>query len=194
MRYPFDDCSDEDLVRLAQSQAEAPAGREAAACLLQRHTRRVYVWCHRYANGEDEARDLAQDVLVLAYTRLATFSHRSRFTSWLFILARHRCLTHVRRRKPPFTSEVDLDALPSHDPDPEQRLLEQLGEDALRRTVCDALDPAEQDAIWLRSVERMSIDGITAVLGLRNASGARALLQRARRKLRAALEAADESA
>ena len=39
----------------------------------------------------------------------------------------------------------------------------------------------------------MSVDDITDVLDLRNASGARALLQRARRKLRAALGASSDA-
>ncbi len=193
MHGPRYDCCDEELVRLAQSHADGASRREAATCLLQRHARKVYVWCRRYARGEDEARDLAQEVLVLAYTRLDTFHHRSRFTSWLFILTRHRCLTHVRRRSPAITTEVDLDSLPAPGQDPEQSLIDRLGAHALRELVARTLEPMEQDAIWLHYSERMSVGGITAVLALRNVSGARALLQRARRKLRQALAAAGEA-
>ena len=50
----------------------------------------------------------------------------------------------------------------------------------------DELEPQEQEALWLRCFEGLSVDAITEVLAVREASGARAVLQRARRKLRAA--------
>jgi DNA-directed RNA polymerase specialized sigma24 family protein len=50
------------------------------------------------------------------------------------------------------------------------------------------LEPQEQQAIWLRCVERMPVDDVTRILGVDGSSGARAVLQRARRKLRAAIE------
>jgi len=191
MQDPFRDRSDEDLVRLAQSQPEADRGREAAACVLQRHAKKIYVWCSRYAGNDEEACDLAQEVLLEAYRRLHTFEHRSRFTSWLFSLARYHCLNHVRKFRPLLTADLDPDTLPSKGKDPERLYLDERGETELRRLIIEALSPEEQHAIWLRGVERMSIDSITEVLGLRNSSGARALLQRARRKLRAALDAGE---
>jgi DNA-directed RNA polymerase specialized sigma24 family protein len=51
----------------------------------------------------------------------------------------------------------------------------------------EVLEPAERAALWLRSFERMGMDDISKVLELRNASGARGVLQTARRKLRRAL-------
>ena len=50
------------------------------------------------------------------------------------------------------------------------------------------LEPNERLALWLRAEEEMSVAELTRVLGLENATGARALLQTARRKLRAALD------
>jgi len=44
-----------------------------------------------------------------------------------------------------------------------------------------------REALWLRCFEHMPVDEIGRVMRLENASGARGLLQRARRKLRAAL-------
>jgi len=50
-----------------------------------------------------------------------------------------------------------------------------------------SLDSVEQQAIRLRCFERMPVDAITRALDIRGSAGARAVLQRARRKLRAAL-------
>jgi RNA polymerase sigma-70 factor (ECF subfamily) len=178
--------TDEELARLAQAWPESLAGRKAAACLLQRHTRKVYVWCRRYSLSDEEARDLSQDVLLQAYRGLAAYNHRSRFTSWLFSVTRNRCLSHVRRRPPRPATEVDPDSLPADGLDPEDALLEHLDLEALGNLIRQELDPTEQEVVWLRCVERMSIRHINTVLGLQNTSGARAVLQRARRKLRAA--------
>ena len=65
---------------------------------------------------------------------------------------------------------------------------EQRSEGWLLRIIRDELAPEEQQAIWLRCVERMPLDEVTRVMKLDGASGARAVLQRARRKIRAAME------
>ncbi len=59
-------------------------------------------------------------------------------------------------------------------------------EKALRLLMGSQLDPSEEEAFWLRIVEGMSVDQITRTLRLKNASGARGILQSARRKLRRA--------
>ena len=50
------------------------------------------------------------------------------------------------------------------------------------------LEVVEARALWLMAVERMPLAEITRTLGLANATGARGVLQTARRKLRAAME------
>ena len=53
----------------------------------------------------------------------------------------------------------------------------------------DTLNPVEQQAIYLRCFERLSVGDVTRILGLSNVSGARSVLQSAREKLRRALAA-----
>jgi RNA polymerase sigma factor (sigma-70 family) len=82
----------EDLRQfLADTRGEQ--GRQAAGSLLQRHRQRVYLWCFRYLRDHERALDMAQEVLLLAYRKLPDYSHDARFTSWLFIIARNRCLS-----------------------------------------------------------------------------------------------------
>jgi len=50
----------------------------------------------------------------------------------------------------------------------------------------DELDALEQDAVYLRYFEQRPVEDIGELLRIEGASGARAVLQRARRKLRAA--------
>ena len=55
------------------------------------------------------------------------------------------------------------------------------------RTIEAVLDPEEQEAFALRYFEQLVPDEITRLMGLSARSGARGVLQRARRKLAIAL-------
>jgi DNA-directed RNA polymerase specialized sigma24 family protein len=76
-------------------------------------------------------------------------------------------------------------------PTPDRELEERLDEAALLDLIAGHLTQQEQDALWLRCMERMSVEEITRLLDIQEQSGARAVLQRARRRLRAALERQD---
>ncbi len=178
--------SDEELVARHAADPDGAAGRAAASQLLGRYQRRVYVWCHRYVRDPERALDMAQDVLLRAYRSLASFQGRSRFGSWLFAIARNRCLNALAAPALLRDDDVEPDMLAGDD-DPGRRLEEEEDEERLRRLLADHLEDDERRALWLRCFERLPVDEITRLLALDTATGARGLLQRARRKLRAAL-------
>lgn len=180
--------TDEDLIARYVADPEGRSGRAAASTLLGRHQRRVYVWCHRYVRDPERALDLAQDVLLRAFRALGTFQGRSRFSSWLFAVARNRCLNEIAAPSLVHDEGVEPDALASTDATPERMLEELQDEESLLRLLVEHLDEDERRALWLRCIERLPVEEITIVMSLDNATGARGLLQRARRKLRAALD------
>ena len=183
--------SDEELVRRYQADPDGGAGRSAAGELLLRYHGRVYQWCYRMVREREQALDLSQDAMIDALRGLRSFEHRSRFSSWLFMIVRRRCLTALRPRV--LRRDEDIPPEEIWDPrgGPEHEWIEREGETALARLIERHLDPREQEAIWLRCVERLPVDEITRLLRLDSASGARGLLQTARRKLRAALRRGD---
>lgn len=187
-RARLENLADEELVRLFRQGAEEPDGRAAASVLFQRYRDRLYNWCYRRMGSHEAALDLAQETLLAAFQALPRFEGRAAFSSWLFAIARNRCVSAWRSARPDRVQEEDLDRLPDPAPDPEALLLRRLEEDAALALVEDALDPEERLALWMRCYEGTSVDEITRHLGLTGSAGARALLQRARRKLRAALE------
>jgi RNA polymerase sigma-70 factor (ECF subfamily) len=127
---------------------------------------------------------------MAAYRALPEFQGRSKFASWLFVIARHRCLKGVRRPALLVDEEAEIDRVADPDADPVTRLERDQDEERLRRLLVDHLDADERRALWLRCFERMPVEEIGRVMRLDNATGARALLQRARRRLRAALDRA----
>jgi RNA polymerase sigma-70 factor (ECF subfamily) len=183
--------TDADLVKLINQGRDTAAGKAAAAELLGRYRRPVYVWCYRYVGEHEHALDLSQDVLMKAWQSLESFAGRSKFSSWLFAIARNRCLNEVRRVRLFDEDEPDFDRVADTQSNPARQLEEQEDEGRLIGLIKEALEPPEQKALWLRCFERLPVDEITQILEIESESGARGLLQTARRKLKAAIEEGD---
>ncbi len=178
--------TDDQLLDYFLADPRGQRGREAVEDLLGRYHGRVFQWCRGYVRDPDDALDLAQEAMINAYKGLDGFDRRARFSSWLFAITRNVCLTAVRRQPRP---TKPLDQIPeprSRVANADEDLQRRQEEEALRLLLDSKLTPLEEEAFWLRVVEKMSVDQITRVLHLDNASGARSVLQNARRKLRRA--------
>ncbi len=183
------DRTDEEIVLRFQTEPEADGVRRDVADLFARYQGRVYLWCVRHVRDHERALDLAQETLLAAYRDLGTFEGRARFSSWLFAIARNRCLSQLRRPALMTDEHADPDAVMDDGIGPDRELEERLDEEASLALIRRTLEPVEQEAIWLRCFERVAVDDITVILKIGSASGARGVLQSARRKLRSALAA-----
>ncbi len=182
-----DDCADRDDLHAARHASSARDRRHAASRLLSRYRSQIYVWCRRYVRDPETAQEMTQDILLRAYKGLPRLAPDTRFDAWVFIVTRNTCFNHLRRPKLLADENLEPDALQGSEPGPDQRLEEQEDETALLRLMDKCLAHDERQALVLRCFERMPVETITQVLGLETASGARGLLQRARRKLKSAL-------
>jgi RNA polymerase sigma-70 factor (ECF subfamily) len=181
--------SDEDLVRLAQADPEGPQGRTAASELFRRYQDRVYLWCFRRLGHHERACDLAQEVFLAAYRALPSFEGRSRFSSWLFSIARFRAISQIRTPRILLDADADPEARADPAKDPAERYIAQREEEEMLALLEEVLEPDERLALWMRCYEGLSVDEISRRLDVAGSTGARALLQRARRKLRVGLAA-----
>lgn len=64
--------------------------------LMSAYGSQVLRYCHRMLGDAEQARDVRQVVFVQAYEGLAGFEGRSSLRSWLFAIARHRCLDAIK--------------------------------------------------------------------------------------------------
>jgi RNA polymerase sigma-70 factor (ECF subfamily) len=185
---------DDELARRFRSAPSGAEGREAAGELLGRYRGRVFAWCWRRVRNREQALDLAQETLLRAYRNLGSYEGPGRFAGWLFVIARNRCLSAAR--PPPLLRDEDAAVEETVDPrpDPEARTMTREAEERVLALIRTELDPTEQTAIWLRCFEGVAVDEITRRLGISQSSGARGVLQSARRKLRAALAREDREA
>jgi len=178
---------DSVLLDSVRTDPESKAAREAACTLLSRYRERVYAWCYRKLGDPENALDASQEVLLNAYRNLDKFQGQSGFGSWLYVIARNRCWGEMRRPRLLVDEKTSPDRLQGGEGDPATVYFERRSEEEILALIRAELEPLEQRVLWLRCFERMSIDRITDALEIEEASGARGVLQRARRRLRAAM-------
>jgi RNA polymerase sigma-70 factor (ECF subfamily) len=94
---------DEALVRAAQRGNES-----AFAQLMSNYELPIFNYVLHSVGNYHQAEDLTQDIFLRALKSLPGFSFRSKFTTWLFAIAKNRILDELRTngRRP---STVDLD-------------------------------------------------------------------------------------
>ena len=151
----------------------------------------VYAVAMKYLKDEDEAADVAQDAMLNAYRHRKSFRGDSRFTTWLYTVTRntYRDYEKARARRPRETGTDTLKHEPMTENDALAALEAQHTSDLLRRLMRDArLDRTEARAFRLHYGGDVPLQTITARLGLKNRSGARAHIVSATRKLRRSRE------
>lgn len=178
--------SDEELVARALQSGPADPANPWLHELFSRHQRRVVLWCLRYSANREEALDLAQDVLANTFRRLETFQGHSKFTTWLFTVCRNHCLNAIKSKaaRPESAGEELLQTLPAPAGESmEDRLTQESYLKLAHEWIREALDETEQRVFVMHFQDEMPLDAITRALGLTNASGAKAYIVSARRKL-----------
>src|SRR6185503_10653487 len=138
----------------------------------------------RMAGDAALAEELAQDVFVRAWEKLASFRGESAFSSWLHPLTVNVALTERRsrrRRTARVTTTDDLTAFekPTRRPGPEAGM-------DLERALA-TLPPGARSVFVLHDVEGYQHNEISALIGVAEGTS-KAQLHRARRMLREALE------
>ena len=142
---------------------KAQAGDERAFTLILRaYERPVFNYVLRMVGERTLAEDLTQDIFLRVFQGLRGFSLRSRFTTWLFQVAKNRVLDELRsaeRRPRHLVALEDAPQLESIDTPFEQ--LEAM--DAVWRAI-HALNPDLKTALLMRDVVGLSYNEIADTL------------------------------
>jgi len=182
------DLSDDELVAQYRLAPTSGRSRQLLDELMRRHHGRVVAWCYRLTGDREAAPDLAQDVFLKAYSSLESFRSDSKFTTWLYVIARNRCRDEHRARavrvREAEYEPVDVGqdwnggvaALAARD-----------ARTVLRSLMDEVLGETERVVMTLHYGHDVPLDAITTSLGLTNASGAKSYIVSAKRKLNAAV-------
>ncbi len=179
--------SDEELIAEINLAPASDRSRQLLDELFRRHRSRVIAWCYRLTGDRDLAPDLAQDVFVKAYSSLETFRGDCKFTTWLYVIARNRCRDAARGPRYREVPENDMVDVPTELNEALASLDARDARSVLRTLMDDVLDETEKRVMALHYGHEMRLDAITTALGLTNASGAKAYIVSAKRKLNAAV-------
>lgn len=179
------DASDEALIRdtLAAMEGDTAAFSE----LVRRHQATVLANCRYLTRSREDAEDLAQEVFVKVFFKLATFEQRSRFSTWLQRIKVNHCLNFLKTKRGKSYLELS-DAETKAEPalrldDSTSSGLEQDQERARIRAVLDSLPDSLRVPLVLCDVDGLSYAEIQARLGL-GLSATKMRIARAREEFR----------
>lgn len=164
--------SDEEL--LAQFNG---GDARAFEVLLGRYRTPIYTFVLRSVRDPDRARDLTQDVFLRVVQRAAGFEGKSKFSTWLYTIARNLCID--TSRKMVFRRHRSLDA-PLGDDDGNAALIERVASTApvtdraaigrqLEGQIAEAVEalPEEQREVFLlRQVQGLPFKEIAGIIGV----------------------------
>ena len=187
----MDSLSDEELIARYRLAPGSNQSRLFLDELFRRHQTRVLAWCYRLTGDRATAVDMAQDIFMKAYASLGTFRSDSKFTTWLYVIARNNW-RDVLRAKAARPREAPAGLMAGAEQSSGNDAIAALeASDArtiVRRLMDEVLDDTEKQVMTLHYGHDMRLDAITAALGLTNTSGAKAYIVRAKRKLNAAVK------
>jgi RNA polymerase sigma factor (sigma-70 family) len=140
--------------------------RAALTALMSRYGVPVYRFCAQMLRNEVLADDVHQQVFVQAYRDLPRFERRSALRTWLFGIARHRCLDAIkiegrRGRRFPLDDEPGAD-----DGEIGPSVVERMAAAELAGALehcLDELAPATKSAVLLRFREGLGFEEMAAM-------------------------------
>ena len=182
--------SDEDLIARYRAVAGSPEAESLLNELFQRHHPRVAIWCLRLTGDRESAADLAQEVFIKVFRYLDSYRGDSKFSTWLYTITRNHCFNEIKARavRPEYAGEPVLAELADGSKGVLAEMERESAAQTMRELVRDSLTELETRVMTLHYGEELPLAVVSRMLQLENASGAKAYIVSAKRKLARAIE------
>jgi RNA polymerase sigma-70 factor (ECF subfamily) len=166
-----------DEERLLVERARQGDGA-AMGSLVEPWRRPLLGYIYRMVTHRQDAEDLLQDVLVRVLEGIREYRGEARFKSWLFGIATHVCLDHLRAKKRWRVEAQSLgEKAATEDPQGYPQLRETMQQEEFRFEIREhiafcfscisrTLPPEEQAALMLREVLEFSGEEAAGILGV----------------------------
>ena len=147
------------------------ADRNAACELLEIYYAEIYAYLRRLCGNRADAEDLTQQTFLKVWSSLDGFKGRSRFSTWLYSIARNTCIDYQRKNsgKNPVRSEQWLDECIDDNPGPFANVAERQSARRLYETV-EQLDEDKREIVHLHYYQGLSLKQTAEVLGIANST------------------------
>jgi RNA polymerase sigma-70 factor (ECF subfamily) len=154
------EASDEDLIK-----SLADGDKRALQLLFVRHKVRVFRFALRFVRNEAVAEEVVSEVFFEVWRHAGEFEYRSRVSTWLLAIARHKAIAAVRYR-PHVRLDEDLATTiedPSDDPEVAN---ERRDRSATLRKCLAQLSSAHREIIDLVYYHEKSVGEVAQILGV----------------------------
>lgn len=152
--------------------------------LYDRYSSMVYNKCYGFANGEDEAKDLTQDIFLRVFVKLGSFKGKSKFSTWLYAFTYNHCVNYVTRTtaKKIEKKSVSSDSIENIGEDIDStREFQKMRVEQLK-SVMEMISPDEKMILLLKYQDNLSIKELSVALDI-GESAVKMRLKRAKEKL-----------
>jgi len=179
---------DEDLIKQYQS-----GDQKAVEMIYQRYKKGVLNFCLRILGNRAEAEDITADTFVVLFTHQYTQQSTAKFSTWLFTVARNKCISRIRKTKnqtllwfsPKHSQEATQWEVKDSSETPREEL-EKREASIKVKEVLNQLPMEQKEAIVLREYHGFSYEQISKILNC-SLEKVKILIYRAREDLRGQL-------
>jgi len=151
--------------------------------IVDRHQQPIFRFALGLLGNREEAEDITQEAFLAAFANLSGYdSSRAAFSTWLFTIARNRCVNLLKRSRPIALNEPDsIGDVTSADPIASQELSQQLDR------ALAALPAEQRSAFFLAEIEELPYAEIARIE--RTSLGTvKSRIHRAKQRLQSLLE------
>jgi len=160
---------EDDNILVAQFKAGA---QNAFSKIMEKYNARIFSYARRYINNNEDAQDITQDIFIKVFKALPNWEPKATFQTWLYTIARNRCIDHFRARSRRTTyslddddEQIDMPVATSLRSNPERMARErEIGR--YIRNALTQLSPKQRDVFILYHYEGLQIKDIAKVLGI----------------------------
>jgi len=160
----------------------------AFAFLVDKYKEVVHAYAYRNVGDYQQAEDVAQEVFIKAYRKLAQLKWPHKFRSWLYTIVSNECKLWVRNHSKEQEQEVSWDDVPSENLD--ELAVRNHSDEDIDLTVRSAMETLPDDrqiALSLFYMSSMSVREIAHFMGV-SPNSVKIKLHRGRRQLGEELE------
>ena len=160
---PIVDQHEIDLVKRCQNR-----DMQAMEEIVRQYENQVYNIAYGMLGSPEDAQDITQDVFVSVWEKIGQFRFRSKFSTWLYRIAKNVSLNEKSRRTSRKTDVVEIDDsqawVPVDHQTPEDEILASEQQQILHKAL-GQLKESYRTILVLREMDELSYEDLSAVLG-----------------------------
>lgn len=159
--------------------------------LVDRYAPVVFHVVRGFVNDEEEVQELAQQIFVKTYEKLDSFNRQSKFSSWLYMIAKNHCRDYaknIRRNNKRFSEmeSFELQSKMSQDNTTEEEI-ELKEQNALLSRALKQINPEYAEAFLMKYRDEMTYKAMASRLN-ESVSALKVRVHRARKELKDIME------